>query len=62
MCVKLCQCNSCFTKNTCVDCIHCDGNKDVDCTKAGIQNCIGYRPFGTRLMTFNRKDKGNDDC
>ena len=55
MCVKTCECNSCYTRNTCTDCIYCNNNKNVDCSKNGVQNCGSYRPFGSRLMIHNKQ-------
>lgn len=64
MCVMKCECNSCYTRNSCTDCIYIDDTKDVDCRKDGVQGCNSYRRFGSRLMIHNEADKivgGKDD-
>lgn len=39
MCVKSCDCNSCYKKKTCADCPYCFENKGVDCNSKGVQDC-----------------------
>ena len=45
MCVKKCQCNTCFKKHTCTDCYYMDFKKDVDCSKDGVQGCKYYQYY-----------------
>lgn len=45
MCVKKCECNTCCKKYTCTDCPYMDFNKDVDCSKDGMQYCKHYQYF-----------------
>lgn len=43
MCVSICQCNSCYKRNTCSDCVYNFDIKKCDCMTTGIQNCPHYR-------------------
>jgi hypothetical protein len=42
MCVKTCQCNSCFKHQTCTDCVHIEKHKDADCATTGVTICVDY--------------------
>ena len=55
MCVSICQCNRCMTRNMCSDCTYCFDNKDVDCSIDGIQNCSHFAEFGKdRILVHNK--------
>lgn len=45
MCVKKCECNTCSKKHTCTDCYYMDFEKDVNCSKDGVQGCKYYQYY-----------------
>lgn len=55
MCSQSCLCNSCYTKNSCSNCIYSKESPVSYCYYSGIQKCSHYRPFGTKLITENKE-------
>lgn len=45
MCVRKCECNTCLKKYTCTDCYYIDSNKDICCSKDGVQGCKYYQRY-----------------
>lgn len=44
MCVKQCECNHCYKRATCADCVYIK-QAQGDCSKDGIQHCKFRKPF-----------------
>lgn len=40
MCVKKCECNNCYKRNSCTGCPHNAEHKNVDCYTDGVQGCL----------------------
>jgi hypothetical protein len=46
MCVKSCDCNNCYKKKTCTDCVHCRYiTGEVNCYSEGIKGCEHRKPY-----------------
>lgn len=60
MCVKKCECNTCFKKHTCTDCSYMDFSKDVDCRKDGVQGCEHYQYYYNVTKDHKRRKDKND--
>lgn len=46
MCVRSCDCNNCYKKRTCMDCVYCrDWSGQVNCNIDGIKGCPYKIPY-----------------